>query len=119
MICSSDEGISLLRKWEKEGADLRCVFWRLGATVSTMPWIVQGKCWVHEASNKLVLGFSDEAACRVLFSSVAKFEFGTPLDVEALSSELLKYSSWLSIYLSDGLVLMIAEKKDVIDHAPN
>jgi len=110
MICSFEEGITLLRKWEEEETDLRCVFWRLGATVTSMPWIMRGKCWVHEASTKLVLALSEESSFDVLLSSIVRFEFGTPLDLKTLSPES-DYLSWLSIYLGADLILMVGERR--------
>ena len=112
MICSTEEGKSLLRKWTEESTDLRCVFLEVDEKGwNCAPWVVHGKCRVHEVSNKLVVAFTDESAFRVLFSAITMFSFSTPRDVGTVEENESAYESWLTMHLPHNHLLMLAAKK--------
>ena len=111
MICSKEEGISLLRKWTEESTDLRCVLLQTDETGwQSAPWVVHGKCRVHEVSNKLVVAFTEESAFRVLLSAISSFSFSTPRDVGLSEENESAYESWLTMHLPHNHLLMLAEK---------
>jgi hypothetical protein len=111
MICSFDEGISLLKKWQQEDTPLQCVFHLKGVPVESIPWVVRGMCWVQEVSYRLRVRFSDAAAFDALITPNIRFNFETPADTAGLPAvDLTMYTSWLTVDLSIGVILMLAEK---------
>ena len=111
MDCSHEEGLSLLRKWLKESTPLYCSLWPLAETKYPSPWRLTGDCWIFEANDKLVLGFSGEAAFEVQLCELGLMKFETPADaMNAGGLDLTMYAAWLSIELPAGLILILAEK---------
>jgi hypothetical protein len=112
MICSTDEAKSLFRTWRDEKSELSCVL--LGRSVGPAPseWYVHGKCWVAEVSEMLVIAFGDESSLRISLSGILGLEFNTPLDLKSISlADSSRYGSWLSVYLSDGLCVLLGERE--------
>jgi hypothetical protein len=116
MICSVEEAQSLFKKWQDEGADLRCAFFdNANAPGPSGSWYLRGQCSVVEVSEALVLALFEEAAFRVPFDSVMKISFGAPVEIGSLLSEdSAEYGSWLSILLRKNLLLVVAERKSNI-----
>jgi hypothetical protein len=111
MICSVEDAKSLLRKWEEDESELSCVLWDSSFGETPSVWYVHGRCEIDAVSETLVLAISEEAALRILLSSVLKFDFNTPSDVKSLPVSSSHYGSWLAIDLPNKIRLLIGERK--------
>jgi hypothetical protein len=72
---------------------------------------MSGDCSIYEISDKLVLTYAPETMLELELRSIASFKFETPADAKREGGiDLSIYTSWLSVELPAGLVLILAEK---------